>query len=90
MTHLSHCLATLRRAVAPRRAISVSQWADDHRIMSGKQSSERGRWRTSRNPILGEIMDCFSERSRVRDVVVMKSSQVLRPCYPILAGVESE
>ena len=76
MTHLSHCLATLRRAVAPRRAISVSQWADDHRIMSGKQSSERGRWRTSRNPILGEIMDCFSERSRVRDVVVMKSSQV--------------
>ena len=74
--HLAHCLATLRRAVAPRRALTVSQWADDHRILSGKQSSERGRWRTARNPILGEIMDCFSMHSRVRDVMVMKSSQV--------------
>lgn len=76
MTHLAHCLATLRHAVAPRRAVTVSQWADDHRILSGKQSSERGRWRTARNPILREIMDCFSVHSRVRDLVVMKSSQV--------------
>lgn len=76
MTHLAHCLATLRHAVAPRRALTVSQWADDHRILSGKQSSERGRWRTARNPILREIMDCFSVHSRVRDIVVMKSSQV--------------
>ena len=76
MSHLAHCLDTLRRAIAPRRALTVSQWADDHRVLSGKQSSERGRWRTARNPILGEIMDCFSAGSRVRDVVVMKSSQV--------------
>ena len=76
MTHLSHCLTVLRHAVAPRRALTVSQWADDHRILSGKQSSERGRWRTARNPVLREIMDCFSAHSRVRDVVVMKSSQV--------------
>lgn len=76
MTHLAHCLNVLRHAVAPRRALTVSQWADDHRILSGKQSSERGRWRTARNPILREIMDCFSVYSRVRDVVVMKSSQV--------------
>ena len=76
MTHLAHCLATLRRAVAPRRALTASQWADDHRILSGKQASERGRWRTARNPILGEIMDAFSAGSRVRDIVVMKSSQV--------------
>lgn len=76
MTHRAHCLSVLRHAVAPRRALTVSQWSDDHRILSGKQSSERGRWRTARNPILREIMDCFSERSRVRDVVVMKSSQV--------------
>jgi phage terminase large subunit GpA-like protein len=74
--HLKHCFSVLRHAVAPRRALSVSQWADDHRILSGKQSSERGRWRTARNPILREIMDCFSMHSRVRDLVVMKSSQV--------------
>lgn len=75
MTHLTHCLAVLRHAVAPRRALSVSQWADDHRIVSGKQSAERGRWVTDRNPELREIMDCFSMNSRVRDVTVMKSSQ---------------
>jgi len=76
MTHLAHCLSTLRQAVAPRRALTVSQWADDHRILSGKQASERGRWRTSRTPFLREIMDCFALSSNVHDVVVMKSSQV--------------
>jgi len=76
MTHLAHCYTLLRHAVALRRALTVSQWADDHRILSGKQSSERGRWRTARNPILREIMDCCSANSRVRDLVVMKSSQV--------------
>jgi len=76
MSHLAHCLSVLRHAVAPRRALTVSQWADDHRILSGKQSSERGRWRTARNEILREIMDCFSVNSRVREIVVMKSSQV--------------
>lgn len=75
MSHLAHCLTVLRHAVAPRRALSVSQWADDHRIVSGKQSAERGRWVTDRNPELREIMDCFSMNSRVRDVTVMKSSQ---------------
>lgn len=76
MTHLAHCLAVLRHAVAPRRALTVSQWADDHRILSGKQASERGRWHTSRTPFLREIMDCFSAGSRVHDLCVMKSSQV--------------
>jgi len=75
-TRLAHCLAVLRHAVAPRRALTVSQWADDHRILSGKQSAERGRWRTARNPMLREIMDCFSAGSPVRDIAVMKSSQV--------------
>ena len=75
-THLAHCYTLLRHAVAPRRALTVSQWADDHRILSGKQASERGRWRTSRNELLREIMDCCSANSQVRDIVIMKSSQV--------------
>jgi phage terminase large subunit GpA-like protein len=45
-------------------------------VLSSKQSGERGRWRTSRNPILREIMDCLSATSPVREIVVMKSSQV--------------
>jgi phage terminase large subunit GpA-like protein len=72
----SHCLDVLWRAASPRRLITVSAWADDHRYVSGKQSGERGRWRTSRTPFLREIMDCLSATSRVQDVIVMKSSQV--------------
>jgi phage terminase large subunit GpA-like protein len=73
---LAHCLDTFWSAARPRRALTVSQWADDHRVLSGKQAGERGRWRTSRNPILREIMDCLSASSRVTDIWVMKSSQV--------------
>lgn len=70
------CLEMVWRAAQPRRAVTVSAWADQHRELTGKQASERGRWRTSRNPPLKEIMDCLSVSSRVTDIVVMKSSQV--------------
>lgn len=73
---LPHCITTLAAALAPRRALTVSAWADEHRILSGKQAGERGRWRTARNPILREIMDALSASSRVADIWVMKSSQV--------------
>jgi len=73
---LPHCLNILAAAIAPRRALAVSQWADEHRELSGKQAGERGRWRTARNPILREIMDAMSASSRVSDIWVMKSSQV--------------
>lgn len=75
-TQRAHCFDVLRHAVAPRRALSVSQWADDHRVLSTKQSSESGRFRTARTPFLREIMDSLSSQSTVTDVVVMKSSQV--------------
>lgn len=73
---IAHCLDRLARAVKPRDRLTVSQWADRHRVLSSKQSGERGQWRTSRNPILREIMDCLADTSPVREVVVMKSSQV--------------
>ena len=72
----AHCLAVAWRAASPRRALSVSQWADEHRVLTGKQAGERGKWRTARTPFLREIMDCMSARSRVTDIVVKKSSQV--------------
>ncbi len=68
----SSCARNLR----PRERLTVSQWADKHRILSSKQAGETGRWRTSRNPMLREIMDCLSVHSPVREISVMKSSQV--------------
>lgn len=63
--------AALARALAPRKPITVSQWADAERVLSSKSSPEPGRWRTSRNPLLREPMDCMSARSTVQDVVCM-------------------
>jgi phage terminase large subunit GpA-like protein len=76
MSHLAHCIDLCARNVAPRRALTVAEWADDHRYLSGKQAGERGRWRTARTPFLREIMNCLSPDSTARDIVVMKSSQV--------------
>ena len=68
--------AAASRAVRPRGRLTVSQWADNHRVLSSKGSGEVGRWRTSRNPMLREIQDALSLHSPVREVWIMKSSQV--------------
>jgi phage terminase large subunit GpA-like protein len=65
------------RACAPRKALTVSQWADAERKLSSKGSAMAGAWVTDRNPPLREPMDCMSARSGVRDVILM---------YPIQFG----
>jgi phage terminase large subunit GpA-like protein len=60
----------------PDPLLSVSEWADRHRMLSSKASSEPGRWRTSRTPYLREIMDCLSPTSAVERVVFMKAAQL--------------
>lgn len=59
----------IARAIAPRKPLTVSEWADANRYLSSKGSAEPGRWRTMRNPPLREIMDCMSKRSGVHEVV---------------------
>jgi len=54
---------------APKVIQSVSEWADANRMLSKKGSAEPGQWRTDRNPMLREIMDCFSATSDVKEVV---------------------
>lgn len=56
--------------------LPVSEWADQHRTISRASGAEPGPWRTSRFPFLREIMDCLSAHSPVRDVALMKSTQV--------------
>jgi phage terminase large subunit GpA-like protein len=69
-------LAAFAAAVEPRPQLSVSEWADENRVLSTKAASEAGRWRTDRIPFLREIQDCLSTHSPVREVVFMKSTQV--------------
>lgn len=75
---VAHALAfrAARRAVRPKSPLTVSEWADANRILSGEGSAEQGQWKTSRTPYLREVMDALSEDSAHRKVVFMKSSQV--------------
>lgn len=69
----------LRAACAglkPEPPVSVSEWADSHRILSSQSSSEPNLWRTSRTPYLREIMDCLSTTTHWQRIVFLKSSQV--------------
>jgi len=75
------------RGFSKRKRMSVSEWADSYRVLTEKGSPEPGRWRTSRNPMLREIMDCLSEHSSVRDITIMKASQVGVTEGPFVATV---
>lgn len=61
----------LAAGLAPRKAMKVSDWADQSRILSTKGSAEAGKWSTDRNPPTREPMDCFSVRSGVHEAVLM-------------------
>ncbi len=65
-----------RDGLTPDPMLSVSDWSDQHRMLSSKASAEPGRWRTARTPYLREIMDCLSPASSVERVVFMKGAQV--------------
>ena len=65
-----------REGLTPDPLLTVSEWADRHRVLSSKASSEPGRWRTSRTPYLKAIMDCLSPTSPIERVVFMKGAQV--------------
>lgn len=54
---------------------TVSEWADENRILVSESSSEPGRWRTDRAPYQREIMDAFTQPG-ISEIVIMASSQV--------------
>lgn len=63
-------------AINPPPIITVSQWADQNRMLPSKTSSEPGKWKTERTPYLKEIMDELSHMSKTKEVVFMKGAQV--------------
>ena len=56
--------------------LTVSQWADLHRILPTKGAAEPGPWRTARTPYLREIMDVLSPQHPATDICFMAASQV--------------
>jgi phage terminase large subunit GpA-like protein len=65
-----------REGLTPDPILTVSEWSDQHRVLSSMAASEPGRWRTRRTPYLRDIMDCLSPSSPVERVVFEKASQI--------------
>jgi phage terminase large subunit GpA-like protein len=59
----------------PDPSLTVSAWADKHRVLSPRGANEAGPWRTSRTPYLKEIMDHLSPSHPCQRVVFMKGAQ---------------
>jgi len=73
---LDEILASFDAALRPDPDLSISEWADQHRVLSRVSAGEPGRWRTSRTPFLREIMDCLSPASPYSRVVFSKPAQI--------------
>ena len=59
----------------PEPQLTVSEWADEHRMLTSKASAEPGPWRTNRTPYLRECMNELSSSSAVQRVVMMFAAQ---------------
>lgn len=71
-THQAWAEAT--EALLPPPRLTVSQWADQNRILDNT-SPEPGPWRTDRTPFLREIMDSLTPSCDCERVVFIKSAQ---------------
>ena len=67
--------AVLREFMAPPPLLTVTEWAERHRVLSSKDSSEPGPYRAARTPYAREPMDCLSQTSSVEEVVLMWGAQ---------------
>jgi phage terminase large subunit GpA-like protein len=59
----------------PPPRLTVSEWADRHRVLSPEASAEPGKWITARAEYQRGIMDAITS-PEVETVVVMKSAQI--------------
>jgi phage terminase large subunit GpA-like protein len=60
----------------PDPVLTVSEWADEYRILSRVSSAEPGQWSTKRTPYLKDIMDDLSASSLIQEVIFMKGAQI--------------
>jgi len=59
----------------PQPKLTVDEWADQHRVLSSRGSSEPGKYRTDRVPYLREPMQELSTDSPIQRVVLMFAAQ---------------
>lgn len=65
------------RGLTPPPRLTVSEWADTHRMIAPGTSPEPGRWRTDRTPYLRGPMDAATDPD-IDTIVLIMSSQVAK------------
>lgn len=73
----SYLLRILQSAVTPVPELTVTEWANAHRILSSESSAEPGKYSSSRTPYIKEIMDCCTDPT-IDTVTWMSASQVAK------------
>lgn len=69
-------MSALVSGYMPDDDLTVSEWADEHRVLTKLSSAEPGKYRTARTPYLKEPMDNLSSSSPVTETIVMKGAQL--------------
>lgn len=59
----------------PPADLTVSEWAEQNRVLSRENSAEAGPWRNARTPYLVDIMDAFTD-PKIDKLTLVASSQV--------------
>ena len=75
MNMLAELARNTYQMLRPPKIQTVSEWADENRVLVSESSSEPGRWRTDRAPYQREIMDAFTQPG-IWKIVIMASAQV--------------
>lgn len=74
---LAACALAFAAGVLPASAMTVSQWAEQNRVVSAESGSPfAGKWSNDTAPYLTEIMDCLTLSYPATDVYFKKSHQV--------------
>lgn len=60
----------------PERTITVSEWARKYRYLDSSTSQRAGKYDPDFTPFLVEVMDCLTINNGIKEVILMKSSQV--------------
>lgn len=64
----------LQGFVVPTR-LTVTEWADEFRMLPSKGAAAPGKYRSSRTPYMRDPMDCLSVTSPVEETILMAAAQ---------------
>jgi phage terminase large subunit GpA-like protein len=65
-------------AIRPDPELTITEWADRHRVLSPESSAEPGQWKTDRVPHAREIMDVLSPKDPTQEITFVAGTQVAK------------